>query len=153
MHIPFGQISIIRITEAFVFSLFIGLDEESFDRGFVFGLLEKYGTWFPVLASSAIFGLEHFGNFLRGEQSFSYTLGQVVGAAGFGFVAAGLMLYSGSIFPSMLMHGIVDLPMQFEPKSVFVNSVKGNYNLTQLVVSLSINIIMGLVLILLSKNE
>ena len=144
--------SVVTFAQSYIFALFIGLDEEIFDRGFVFGLFNYSSNFITASISSFLFGIEHFGNFLWGHQSFSFTLGQVLGAASFGFVMAGLMVYSGSIFPSIFLHGFVDFPMQFESKLTYLTSVSGKADWFGIFVDCGINVVLGATLLYLSSS-
>ena len=96
------------IIEGGIFSWFIGLDEELFGRGLIYGLLENRGREIALTGSAAIFGLQHFTNYLAGEDSFDYVLGHMVSAAGFGYLMAAVMLSTGSVWLSVFMHGLAD---------------------------------------------
>jgi membrane protease YdiL (CAAX protease family) len=124
-RIDYHHWSFARIFELFIFALSIGVDEELFSRGFIFGALERYGIWLAATVSSIHFGLLHLGNIAWGGQSAAYTLAQVVDAASFGFLAAGLMVFSGSIWVPILMHGLTDFPMQFDSKIHYTKLVTG----------------------------
>jgi membrane protease YdiL (CAAX protease family) len=113
------------ITMSFIFALFIGIDEDFFSRGFIYGSLERYGMWFAAIVSSVHFGLLHLGNIIWGGQSAAYTIAQVVSAGSFGFLAAALMVFSGSIWVPILMHGLCDFPMQFESGVQYTKMVTG----------------------------
>jgi membrane protease YdiL (CAAX protease family) len=121
----FHHTGITDILLSFIFSLFIGIDEDFFSRGFIYGALEKYGVWFAALASSFHFGLLHLGNIIFGGQSAEYTIAQAVSAGAFGLLAVALMIYSGSIWIPILMHGLNDFPMQFDTKVQYIQMVTG----------------------------
>jgi membrane protease YdiL (CAAX protease family) len=140
------------IFNGFLFALFIGIDEEAFDRGFVFGLLEKNGLWVASIFSSFQFGILHFGNYIWGGQSLSYTCGQVVGAASFGFLCVGLMLYSNVIWIPMLIHGITDFPMQLQSYYSFKTEVAAQADWVGTLVEVFVNIAVGTTLIFLSQD-
>ena len=125
IHTNFHGTGIAQFIEAFVFSIFIGIEEDFFARGFIYGALERYGVWFAALVSSGLFGLSHLTNILWGHQSAAFTIAQAVNAGAFGFLAVGLMLYSGSIWVPILMHGLADLPMQFDTQTQYVKMVTG----------------------------
>ena len=125
LHTPYKGHSAWQILEGFVFALFIGIDEELFSRGLIFGFLDKYGVSVAALISSAHFGLLHLGNAIWGGQSFAYTAGQALDAAAFGYLACGLMLFSGTIWIPILLHGIFDFPMQMQSAAVYVHEVTG----------------------------
>lgn len=73
------------------------LVEEIFFRGFVFAALNRYfGTWRAVLGSAAIFAVAHF------------TPTAVAPLFVLGLFLAALYAQTGSIWPSVLMHGMVN---------------------------------------------
>ena len=99
---------LLAIIDGGIFAWFIGLDEELFGRGLIYGLLENRGREIALAGSAVIFGLEHFTNYLAGKDSFDYVLGHMVSAAGFGYVMAAAMLATGSIWVPIFIHGFVD---------------------------------------------
>ena len=115
-----------QILQGLVFALLIGIDEEFFSRGFIYACLEGYGVLVATVISSIHFGLLHLGNIPWGGQSVSYTLAQVISASAFGFLAVGLMLYTGSIWIPILLHGLSDSPMQFEGATRYTKVVTGH---------------------------
>ena len=125
LHINFHHVGFGAILEAFIFSLFIGIDEDFFSRGFMYGALEKYGLWFAAIVSSVQFGLLHLGNIAWGHQSAAFTIAQAVGAGAFGLLAVALMIYSGSIWVPILLHGLTDFPMQFDTAHEYTAIVTG----------------------------
>jgi membrane protease YdiL (CAAX protease family) len=139
-----------QIIESFVFALFIGIDEDFFSRGFIFGALERHGFWLAALLSSVNFGLLHFQNIIWGGQSAAYTITQVINAAGFGFLAVALMIYSGTIWIPILMHGLCDFPMQFETATQYRKGVTGGGDWAGVFIDLLIYSVIGWFLIMLS---
>ena len=117
-----------QILQGLVFALFIGIDEEFFSRGFIYACLQGYGVLVATVISSIHFGLLHLGNIPWGGQSVSYTLAQVINASAFGYLAVGLMLYTGSIWIPILLHGLSDSPMQFESAVHYTKIVTGHPN-------------------------
>jgi len=95
----------------FLFALSIGLDEELFSRGFIFGILEDSGLNKAIIISSIHFGLLHLGNYFWGDQSLSYTISQVLTAATFGFVCSSTVIFTRSYWPAVLLHALSDFPM------------------------------------------
>ena len=81
-------------------SISAGVGEEIYYRGFLLLYLSQYLslTW-AVVVSSALFGLAHV---MHGVQA-------TVRATLMGFVLAGLYLFGGSLWASMLLHIAVDL--------------------------------------------
>jgi membrane protease YdiL (CAAX protease family) len=94
-----------------IFSLTIGIDEEIYSRGLIYGVLERYGPSVAILGSSIDFGLLHLTNYFYGGQRFDTTLAQMAGATAFGSMTAAAMLCSGTIWPSVVIHGLTDLQL------------------------------------------
>lgn len=149
-HTDYRSAGLAQILESFVFALFIGIDEDFFSRGFIFGGLERYGVWLAAVISSVHFGLLHLPNIVYGGQSAAYTLAQAVNAGAFGFLAAALMVYSGTIWVPILMHGLCDFPMQFDTASEYKAMVTGGADWTGVLVDLFIYSVIGGFLIMLS---
>ena len=124
-HSDFAHSSIFDVVIGFLFSLGIGVDEDFFSRGLIFGAFESYGIQTAAIISSVHFGLLHFGNVIWGGQSLSFTSSQVVGAMAFGYLCVGLMVYTKTIWVPVLFHGLVDFPMQLESASSFTKGVTG----------------------------
>ncbi len=151
IHSAVFSASLCHLLEGLVFSMFIGIDEELFSRGLIFGALEGFGVGIAAAISSIHFGLLHLGNFFWGGQSLTFTLGQTLSAASFGYLACGLMLFTGSIWVPVLMHGIADLPMQFFSNAQFTKEVTGGANWIGVIVESAIFILIGWTLIRLSR--
>ena len=124
-HSDFAHSSIFDVVIGFLFSLGIGVDEDFFSRGLIFGAFESYGIQTAAIISSVHFGLLHFGNVIWGGQSLSFTSSQVVGAMAFGYLCVGLMVYTKTIWVPVLFHGLVDFPMQLESAASFTKGVTG----------------------------
>ena len=142
--------SVAQIIESFIFALFIGIDEDFFSRGFIFGALERYGVWLAAIVSSVHFGLLHLPNIIYGGQSAAYTIAQAVSAGAFGFLAAALMVYSGTIWVPILMHGLCDFPMQFDTPTQYKAIVTGGADWTSVLVDVVLYSSIGWFLIMLS---
>jgi len=83
--------------------LAVALNEEVFFRGLVLALLRPRGTRTALFGSAVLFGILHLAN-LAGGQATGATLLQLAFAALFGFVAAELVIVSGSLWPVLLWH-------------------------------------------------
>lgn len=105
----FHDFTVMASLDAILFSLFIGLDEEFFNRVFVFGLLERVGAEFAMAVSAIIFGAAHFTNYFYGGESFNYVLGHVIQAAGYGYLMVAFMISTGSVWVPVAIHGMSDL--------------------------------------------
>lgn len=141
------------IIESFIFALCIGIDEDFFSRGFMYGALERYGIWFAAILSSLQFGLSHLGNIVWGGQSAVYTIAQAISAGAFGLLAVALMIYSGSIWIPILLHGLNDFPMQFESSHQYVAVVTGGADWVGVGVDVVIYCSIAWVLIRLSDSK
>jgi Type II CAAX prenyl endopeptidase Rce1-like len=103
-HANYAHKFIFELVVRFIFALGIGLDEDFFSRGLIFGAFESNGIQIAAIVSAVHFGLLHFGNAIWGGQSFSFTSTQVVGAMAFGYLCVGLMLYTKTIWVPVLFH-------------------------------------------------
>jgi membrane protease YdiL (CAAX protease family) len=153
IHLRLQENTCSTIIEAFTFTLFIGIEEDFFCRGFLFGCLEKHGKWIATSVSSIIFGLLHLGNILWGRQSASYTIAQSVSASAFGFLAASLMLFSGTIWTAVLLHGLADLPMQFQSSSQYSKIVTSQADWFGVLADLAIYLFVGSLLFIWSNEN
>lgn len=142
-----------QILQGLVFALFIGIDEEFFSRGFIYASLEGYGVLVASAISSIHFGLLHLGNIAWGGQSVSYTLAQVISASAFGYLALGLMLFTGSIWIPILLHGLSDSPMQFEGAVHYTKIVTGHPDWAGTIGSAVIYVAIGWILIQFNNNQ
>ena len=89
-------------------SIFIGLSEETIYRGFLFsGLRRGLGIVQASIFSALIFGGVHCLNALWGAGS-GLVLGVMFQAFGIGLALVAVTLYSGSIWPAVLLHIAVD---------------------------------------------
>ena len=130
----------------------IGIEEDTFARGFAFGVLEKHGVWIAAIISSVEFGAMHLFN-LRAGYSWAYTSGQVVSAASFGFLCCGLMLYTGSIWAPIIFHAASDLPMSLQTSAQFTKDVTGGTDWFGVLVISGIYIAFGVGLIWADKKD
>ena len=153
MHSQITSFRASQILEGLIFALFIGIDEEFFSRGFIYACLEGYGVLVATVISSIHFGLLHLGNVIWGGQSLSYTSAQIMSASAFGYLAVGLMLYTGNIWVPILLHGLNDSPMQFEGAAKYTKIVTGHADWTGAIVNVLIYVVIGWVLINLHMNQ
>ena len=105
-----GHSSFAHWVLAIIAALGVGLTEEFFVRGYIFGAFSRFGLWPAALGSSLLFGLLHLSNYFAG-QGLGPTLAQVISASGFGFFACGITVFSRSIYPAVLIHSMIDLPI------------------------------------------
>ena len=84
----------------FALSATAGFCEEVLYRGFLIGYLTPWlGTWGAALASSAVFGLGHAYQGAAG----------VAKTAALGFAAAVIYVVSGSLWPAVALHVVMDV--------------------------------------------
>lgn len=97
-----------------IFLLALGFGEEILSRGFIFGVLRKYGLYWATMISSLIFGLLHINRYINDWDPWR-ALTLVTSATGFGVFACGLMLLTGSIWVPIIFHAIANVGLVFKP--------------------------------------
>lgn len=90
-----------------VFALMIGFAEESLCRGISLRALLPKGQIRAALLSSLIFGAAHLLNMLYGHDP-AATAVQAVYSTFIGIGFAGPRLYSGTIWPAVVIHALID---------------------------------------------
>ncbi len=97
------------LMQVLLVSVMVGYTEELMFRGILFhGATARFKPLLGAIVSSLVFGLFHFINLLGG-QGFGWTVSQAVHAASDGFMYAAIRLITGSLWPTMLLHGLWDL--------------------------------------------
>ncbi len=91
-------------------TLCIGIAEEFLSRGIVFSLFEKSGVWKAVTISSFSFGVMHYMSLER-SADFERVTWHVVSATSVGFLFAGLMIFTKSIWVPITFHSLYNLPI------------------------------------------
>ena len=87
----------------------VGFVEEMIFRGFLFrALLKKDGPKVAVIVSAVTFGIGHIVNILAG-MDLAENLIMVVFAIAWGFVFTMVYYKSGSLFPCIIAHAVVDV--------------------------------------------
>jgi membrane protease YdiL (CAAX protease family) len=109
-------------------TLCIGIAEEFLSRGIVFSLFEKSGIWKAVVISSFSFGVMHYMGYQQGE-NFGKATWRVVDASAMGVVFVGLMLFTKSIWYSVIFHSLNNLPILQNGvyPSTLSNPIDSNY--------------------------
>lgn len=95
----------------YIFS--IGFGEELLARGFAFGALKKYGTFYAVMISSIIFGVMHINVYLGDSWDPVQAYWHCLSAAGFGALCAVVMIACRSILAPIVMHALYDWTVVF----------------------------------------
>jgi membrane protease YdiL (CAAX protease family) len=90
----------------FVFFLIIPLVEELIFRGFIYGTLEKFGKYSPIIVSSILFGLHHlqYSNF----SITTFIVFQILYTLSLGLLFGKIRKLSGSIYVSLLLHILIN---------------------------------------------
>ena len=102
----------------YVFSMLcVGFLEELIFRGFLFKALCRDDMKTAILISSVTFGVGHIVNLLNGAALVA-TLLQITYAIAVGFAFTYLFLVSGSIWPCILCHGVINGLSAFSPASL-----------------------------------
>ena len=96
-----------------VYLFAIGAGEELLSRGFAFGVLRKYGAFFAVTVSSIIFGLMHLNVYLGDSWDPVQAYWHCLSAAGFGALAAVVMIACRSIIAPIVMHALYNWTVVF----------------------------------------
>ena len=91
----------------------IGYVEEVIFRGFLFrALLKKDGPKPAIIITAVTFGIGHIVNLLAGQANLE-TLCQVFFAVAWGFIFTYAFYKSGSLWPCILVHALVDVASMF----------------------------------------
>ena len=113
----------------------VGWLEEIVFRGFLFRAMEKDGLTSAIVVSAVTFGMGHIVNLLTGHAPFE-TLLQTCYAVAIGFVFVMVFHKSGSLWPCIVAHSLIDVlsvlgrevPEELlVVESVFIIVVAGGY--------------------------
>jgi membrane protease YdiL (CAAX protease family) len=96
-----------------VFLLMIGVGEEFFSRGFVFGVFRKFGQWRAIWASSFLFGLLHLNLYIGADWDPWQAYAHVWSTFSFGVLVCAVMITTRSIWMSVLLHALLDWSVVF----------------------------------------
>jgi len=95
----------------------LGAGEELVSRGFVFGVLRKYGSVVAVVISSILFGLMHLNVYTGNDWDPYMAYWHCLSAAGFGVLAAVIMIVTRSILSAIVMHSLYDWTVVFSERA------------------------------------
>jgi membrane protease YdiL (CAAX protease family) len=96
-----------------IFLFGIGISEEIFSRGLVFGMLRKYGERTAIIFSSAIFGLMHINVYVGDNWDLWNAYSHVISAGSWGFLACAIMIATRSIWFVAVFHALTDWSIVF----------------------------------------
>ena len=89
-------------------TLVVGVAEETFFRGLILSTLVPTGILRAVTITSFFFAAPHLLNLIGGVWDPSFTAADMVAAFGIGITFAALRLRTGSIYPCIGIHALVD---------------------------------------------
>lgn len=101
-----------------IFLLFIGLGEEIFSRGVVFGVLRKFGQWRAIIGSSLFFGLMHLNLYTGKDWDLWQAYAHVWSTFSFGILMCAVMITTRSIWVSVVLHAVMDWGVVFDKDPV-----------------------------------
>lgn len=93
--------------------MLIGYVEEVIFRGFLFKMmLRKNGVKSAIIVSAVTFGIGHLVNLLAGQPTLESVM-QVLFAVAWGFIFTLAFYKSGSLWPCIIVHALVDVFSKF----------------------------------------
>jgi membrane protease YdiL (CAAX protease family) len=96
-----------------LFILSVGFGEEVFNRGFVYGYLERHGQYFGLIWSSVIFGMLHLNRYLGSNWDGWRAYSHVLSASAIGLFMCALMMVTKSIWASIIFHVLANWHLAF----------------------------------------
>ncbi len=114
---PENEISFNRYMAGALYVFSIGLGEEFVDRLLIFGLLQRFGTKFALIASSALFGLSHMNVYVY-DWNIWDAFHHVMSSFGFGIFMGTLLIVTRSIWVPVFFHAIFDWSIIFETEYI-----------------------------------
>jgi membrane protease YdiL (CAAX protease family) len=91
-----------------VFSLIVAWSEEAFFRGLILQTLLPAGIRIAIIISALLFGLPHLFNFLGGLWDPLFVIANAIAAFGIGVTFAALVIRTGTIWPPIMIHALVN---------------------------------------------
>jgi membrane protease YdiL (CAAX protease family) len=91
-----------------ILSIVVALAEETFFRGLILQSLRPAGALVAVLVSSLLFALPHLLNTLGGIWDPVFTLVDTFAAFGIGIAFSALVLRTGTIWPPIVLHALIN---------------------------------------------
>ncbi len=96
------------VIEFAVVSVLVGFAEETFFRGLILQSLVPAGVAKAVIVSAALFALPHLANAIGGLWDPVFTIADTIAAFGIGVTFAALLIRTGTIWPLIGLHALVD---------------------------------------------
>jgi membrane protease YdiL (CAAX protease family) len=123
-----------------LFSLVVGFAEETFFRGLILTSLLPVGIWRAVLISATLFAAPHLLNAVGGIWDPLFTVADSVAAFGIGIAFAALLIRTGSIWPLIGIHALVNFTALLSLGSLSIPAQSPG----ELAVTLAVGIVMTL---------
>ena len=113
----------IELVIAVLSMILVGFVEEMLFRGFLFSaMLSKERAAVAIIVSSLTFGMGHIINLFTGQTSFE-TIVQIIFAVSWGFILTFVFYKSGSIFPCIIAHSMIDAFSMFGADNALVDQI------------------------------
>ena len=113
----------IELVIAVLSMILVGFVEEMLFRGFLFtAMLSKERTAVAIIVSSLTFGMGHIINLFTGQTSFE-TIVQMIFAVSWGFILTFVFYKSGSLFPCIIAHSMIDAFSMFGADNALVDQI------------------------------
>ena len=113
----------IELVIAVLSMILVGFVEEMLFRGFLFSaMLSKERAAVAIIVSSLTFGMGHIINIFTGQTSFE-TIVQMIFAVSWGFILTFVFYKSGSIFPCIIAHSMIDAFSMFGADNALVDQI------------------------------
>jgi hypothetical protein len=103
-----------------LFSLVVAWTEEAFFRGLVLRTLLPAGIRTAVVVSALLFGLPHLLNALGGIWNPWFALADTFAAFGIGITLAAIVIRTGTIWPPVVIHALVNFTALLSLGTLFV---------------------------------
>ena len=113
----------IELVIAVLSMILVGFVEEMLFRGFLFSaMLSKERAAVAIIVSSLTFGMGHIINLFTGQTNFE-TIVQMIFAVSWGFILTFVFYKSGSIFPCIIAHSMIDAFSMFGADNALVDQI------------------------------
>lgn len=134
-------------------SLLVGFVEEGLFRGVMVRALYPRGIWMAALVSGVLFGLVHAVNIPLGYNAQATGLQIVYAATFYGFASAALVIYTGTIWPIVLIHGLTDFVAWLQSGATLATTGVTTADVVSTAVISVLGIGYGVLLLVLSKRR
>ena len=132
--------------------LCVGFLEEMVFRGLLFRGMAKSNLTAAIIVSAITFGLGHIVNLFNASgQDLVTTIMQIVFAVLIGFMLVFVLLKSGSIWPCIIFHGVINSLSAFENEAAELAILGSEFNVMLLVLGVTLVVGGGYLLYLMKQ--